>query len=137
MVDYVKEFEESFARVTAPALCDRFLSRFYQRFMATDETIKGMFGGTAMAHQQDMLRESLAEMVDFYLKRQSNPYLVTLARIHGVRGRNVEPAFYDDWMDSLAATVREIDPAASDSVELAWRIVMAPGIEFMKFYRAR
>jgi hemoglobin-like flavoprotein len=137
MVDYVVEFNRSFARVTEPARCERFFDRFYQRFMASDSQIAAKFARTDLARQKEMLRESLAQMVEFFLTHQSNPYIVTLARIHGVRGHDVAPEHYDLWLDCLVATVAEIDPAATDSVQLAWRIVMTPGIEFMKFYRTR
>lgn len=137
MVDYVVEFNASFARVTEPVRCERFFDRFYERFMAANEAVAAMFARTDLAHQKEMLRESLAQMVDFFLKHQSNPYLVTLARIHGVRGHGVLPAHYDLWLDCLVATVAELDPGTSDSVQLSWRIVMTPGIEFMKFYRDR
>ena len=137
MVDYIEEFTASFARVTEPGRCDRFLDAFYVRFFAADGVVAHKFRETDLAHQKEMLRESLAEMYDFFLKHKSNPYLVTLARIHGVRGHDITARLYDVWLDSLVATVLEVDPRANDSVALAWRIVMAPGIEFMKFYRAR
>ena len=137
MVDYIQEFDDSFARVTEPERCDRFLERFYRRFFAADELVAEKFRDTDLARQKEMLRESLAEMADFFLKHKSNPYLITLARIHGVRGREIPVRLFDLWLDTLVATVLECDPKATDSVALAWRIVMAPGIEFMKFYRDR
>lgn len=137
MVDYIQEFEASFARVTEPGRCDHFLDRFYQRFLAADDIVAEKFRGTDLVHQKEMLRESLAEMFDFFLKHSSNPYIITLSRVHGVRGRDIPPRLYDVWLEALVATVLECDPKASDNVVLAWRIVMAPGIEFMKFYRSR
>ena len=95
------------------------------------------FQGTDMVRQKEMLRESLAEMADFALKHESNPYILTLARIHGDRGHDIPSEMYDAWLDCVVDAVRETDPNATDAVALAWRIVMAPGIEFMKFYRAR
>jgi truncated hemoglobin YjbI len=137
VVDYVDEFKSSFARVTERARCERFFDRFYGRFIGADEEVAAKFRKTDLAHQKEMLRESIAEMVDFFLKHASNPYLVTLARIHGVRGHDIPVRLYDLWLDCLVATVKEVDPKATESVELAWRIVMTPGIEFMKFYRSR
>jgi truncated hemoglobin YjbI len=137
VIDYVNEFHASFARVTEPGRCEPFFDRFYERFVAADERVAAKFRNTEMAHQKEMLRESLAQMVDFFLKHQSNPYLVTLARIHGVRGHDIPVDLYDLWLDCLVATVKEIDPEVTDAVQLAWRIVMSPGIEFMKFYRSR
>ena len=137
MVDYIQQFQDSFARVTQQARGDRFLDSFYARFIAADEVVAKKFSGTDLPHQKEMLRGSLAEMYDFSLKHRSNPYLVTLARIHGGRGHDIPPRLYDLWLDCLVATVLEQDPEATDSVAAAWRIVLAPGIEFMKFYRLR
>lgn len=137
MVNYVLEFEQSFARVMEPGRRERFLERFYQRFFAADPEVAAKFGATDMSHQKQMLLESLAEMADFARRRESNPYIVTLARIHGERGRDIPVHLYDLWLDCLVDTVREVDPLASDNAALGWRIAMAAGIEFMKFYRAR
>jgi hemoglobin-like flavoprotein len=137
MVNYVLEFEHSFARVMEPGRSERFLEHFYQRFFASDPEVAERFGATDMSHQKQMLLESLAEMAEFARKRESNPYIVTLARIHGQRGRDIPIRLYDLWLDCLVDTVRAIDPLASDNAALAWRIAMTPGIEFMKFYRAR
>jgi hemoglobin-like flavoprotein len=137
VVNYVQEFERSFARINEPARASEFFDRFYQRFLAADPSVAEKFGGTDMGHQKQMLRESLAELAEFALTRESNPYIVTLARVHGVRGRNIPDRLYDLWLDCLVETVREVDPEANDNVALGWRIVMSPGIEFMKFYRTR
>ena len=137
MIDYIQEFNDSFARVTDPALGPRLFDAFYDRFIASDAAVAEKFRQTDLEHQKQMLRESLAEMRGFFLDPRSNPYIVTLARIHGARGHDVAPALFDRWCDCLVAAVLEVNPKATDNVELAWRIVMAPGIEFMKFYRSR
>jgi hemoglobin-like flavoprotein len=137
VVDYVVEFQASMARVTAPTLHERFLTRFYERFITADPLVRDKFKAVSMEHQKKMLAESLTEMSSFALAPKSNPYLLTLARVHWVRGHDIPPTFYVTWLDCLVATVAELDPKATASVELAWRIVMASGIEFMKFYRDR
>lgn len=137
MVDYIQEFHDSFTRVTDPGQGQRFFDVFYARFIAADEAVAEKFRATDLVHQKQMLRESLTEMREFFTSPKSNPYIVTLARIHGVRGHDITPHFFDRWLDCLVATVVEVDPHSNDNVALAWRIVMAPGIEFMKFYRSR
>ena len=137
MIDYVQEFRASFARVTAPELCQRFLDRFYERFFAADPLVAYKFRNADLSHQKEMLRASLAEIADFFVTHRSNPYLLTLARIHGVRGHDIPTRLFELWLDALVATVAEVDPDATENVALAWRLAMVPGIEFMKFYRAR
>ncbi len=108
--------------------------QFYERFIGSDPRIAKMFEETDMGHQMGMLRESLSELREFSTSLKSNNYIVTLARIHGVRGRNVRPEFYDAWLDALVDTVQEVDPDSGLQTELSWRLVLAPGIAFMKFY---
>jgi hemoglobin-like flavoprotein len=38
---------------------------------------------------------------------------------------------YDLWLDSLLATVREVDPAWNAEVEQAWESVMTVGIAYL------
>lgn len=137
MVDYMAEFRASLARVTTEELEDRFFSSFYDRFIGADESIAAMFSGTDMEHQKKMLRESLHELMDFSTSLKLNNYIVTLARIHGVRGRQVQPSSYDLWLDKLVESVSDIDPDSNTNVELAWRLVLSPGVTFMKFYYDR
>ena len=134
MVDYQIEFEASLSRILAPERSEAFFRRFYERFIGSDPHIAAMFEDTDMAHQVGMLKDSLAELREFSTSLKSNNYIVTLARIHGVRGRKVSPESYDMWLDALVDTVREVDSECDINAELSWRLVLAPGIAFMKFY---
>jgi hypothetical protein len=40
-------------------------------------------------------------------------------------------------METLIATLRRFDADCDDATELAWRLVMAPGIVYMKFHYER
>ena len=137
MVDYMATFKASFARVTGEELRSQFFDLFYERFIASEKEVAALFAETDMSRQKDMLRESLVELMEFCVTMESNPYIVTLARVHGVRGRNIPLHMFDLWLDSLVATVRRVDPGQNENVEAAWRVVLAPGIAFMKFYRDR
>lgn len=134
MVDYLAEFEASLARIHAPELAQTFYERFYERFISSDKRIEKMFAHTDMSHQVGMLRQSLSELKEFSTSLKSNNYIVTLARIHGIRGRQISPDSYDSWLNALVATIAEIDPECDLQTQLAWRLVLSPGIEFMKFY---
>jgi len=134
VVDYLAKFESSLSRVSSLELSQQFFSRFYERFIASDSRIAAMFAATDMAHQVEMLRESLAELKEFSTSLKSNNYIVTLARIHGIRGRKISPESYDSWLNALVDTVNEVDPECDLQTQLAWRLVLAPGIAFMKFY---
>ena len=137
MSNFVEIFNDSFERLMKEDRRQAFIGGFYDRFMASNPQVAEKFSATDMAHQKKMLAESLAEMREFFLKPEDNPYLVTLARIHGVRGRQIAGELYDAWLDSLVAAVEEHDPDFIPYVELAWRVVMAPGIAFMRFFYDR
>ena len=137
MMDYRALFNASLARVTDATREAAFFDDFYRRFVAADPAIEAKFRDTDFAKQKQMLRESFQEMNHFCGSLQSNTYIITLARIHGSRGRDIPVHMFDIWLECLVATVKELDPEYTDSVELAWRIIMTPGIQFMKFYRDR
>lgn len=137
MIDYLARFDASMARCTARNRGADFIEGFYQRFMAADPAIAEKFSATDFARQREMLRESLTEMRAFYTEHTRTPYLAALGKIHGRAGRDIEPRLYDLWLDSLCATVAEHDVDHDDDTGVAWRIVLAPGIAFMKAcYRA-
>lgn len=137
MANFVEEFNKSRARVTEGDRGEQFFTRFYERFIGSDPEVAAKFAKTEMSHQRRMLRESFEHMLGFFTEPVDNPYIVTLARIHGTRGHNISPRLYELWLDSLVATVAELDPEHNTYVELAWRVVMAPGISFMCFFYDR
>ena len=91
VLNYATLFKVSFARATDGDLRDRFFSRFYERFMGSSSEVAALFRETDLKQQEEMLAGSLSEMMDFFVTHESNPYIVTLARIHGVRGSS-DPA---------------------------------------------
>ena len=80
-----------------------------------------------------MLAQSLHEMVDFATSRVASDRLGRVADRHSRRQRDIPPELYEVWLDSLIRTVREMDPLFCEEIELAWRVVLAPGIAYMKF----
>ena len=132
MPNYKEIFEASFARISASNLEQEFLATFYARFLLTDKDVAAMFAKTDMDHQFNMLRESFHRLVDFSITQEKNDYIVRLAKVHGSSGHKVIPRFYDNWLDALMEAIHEVDPEATAEVETAWRVVLAPGIAFMR-----
>jgi hemoglobin-like flavoprotein len=58
-------------------------------------------------------------------------HLGELAERHSSRDLNIGAEFYDYWLDSLLATVKEFDPEYAPEVEDAWERVMGVGIRFL------
>lgn len=134
MKDYRALFAASYGRlVDDPDEYRDFLSRFYENFLAASPEAAAHFEGTDMVRQRRMLARSLAEVVEFSETGVASEYLRQVARRHSRDERNVKPALYARWLESLIATAREFQPEFDDETELAWRVVLAPGISYMQF----
>jgi hemoglobin-like flavoprotein len=132
--NYLRFFLDSFYRVSGEPEDQRdFLSRFYEIFLAESPEIRVRFDNNDMERQREMLAQSLHEMVDFATSRVASDRLGRVADRHSRRQRDIPPELYEVWLDSLIRTVREMDPLFCEEIELAWRVVLAPGIAYMKF----
>ena len=134
MKNYLRFFLDSLYRVSGEPEDQRdFLSRFYEIFLAESPEIRARFDNTDMERQREMLAQSLHEMVDFATSRVASDRLGRVADRHSRRQRDIPPELYEVWLDSLIRTVREMDPLFCEEIELAWRVVLAPGIAYMTF----
>lgn len=130
-LDFTRLLNDSYER-----LLDKnhqaFIDRFYQHFIAASPAVARAFAKTDMAHQTDMLHLSLLQMMAFAADRQASPYLTRIALQHAnlAIGREL----YDLWLQCLLKTVQELDERYDATVELAWRVTLAPGLEFMRAY---
>lgn len=86
-----------------------------------------------METQKEMLRQSLACLLELFVTKNIPSRLTAIAEKHDRRHADVPPRLYDSWLTCLLETVREFDPEFDDTVELAWRLVCAPGIAYMAF----
>lgn len=131
MSNYVDCFEASLSRVVTRQ--SKFFDLFYELFIAANDEVRAKFEGVDLDRQKRVLRESLRELLVFFVNHEITPYLERLARTHSVDGRGIRPELYTLWLEALIETARRTDPQFTDGVELSWRMVLAPGIELMKF----
>lgn len=124
--------EESYRRCQSEA----FFQAFYRRLLDTDERTRAKFAHTDFDRQNRLLAHGIGLL--FIFARRQNPVL--LARIadrHAAHDLDIPPGLYPHFEESLVATAREHDPEWTPEVEGAWRVAIAPGMEFMKGrYRA-
>ncbi|WP_166264622.1 globin [Marinobacter caseinilyticus] len=127
-------FDASYDRVlnAEPDHVD-FFEAFYQRFLGSSPQVSVLFRHTDMARQRSMLKKSFYSLIAFYASGAVDNVLRKIAYLHSERELNIQPYLYDLWLESLISTVRDYDPAFDDEVELAWRLVLSPGITYMKF----
>ncbi len=131
-------YDNSYERVVDIEINGKdFFTRFYDIFLASSEDIRQKFIHTNMEKQRTMLKKSFYHLLIFYGSNQANHYIEDIAKSHDKAHANIPPRFYDLWLDALIETVKEFDPEFSDDIELAWRLVLSPGITYMKFFYDR
>lgn len=113
---------------------DQFFVRFYEHFIAKSPEIARAFENTDMERQVQMLEKSIVYLVNYYATDNVNDFMRRIAVRHSRKDLNITPELYDLWLEALVETVRECDSLCTDDTVEAWRIVLAPGISFMKSY---
>ncbi len=109
-----------------------FFSVFYENFIASSPVAKEKFKDTDLFFQKKMLRDSLIHIAKFSVYKKATAFIQKLAEKHSKDDLDVVPQLYDVWLSSLIDAVREYDSEFDQEVEVAWRIRLAPGIEYMK-----
>ena len=131
-------FDHSLARVLDRDLQGRsFFEAFYDAFVSTSPEVAEKFRHTDMARQQVMLKKSFYHLLSFYASSNADYYLDKVAISHNRSHYNIRPELYDLWLETLIATLWRFDDRCDDATELAWRLVMTPGIVYMKFHYER
>ena len=110
-----------------------FFDCFYDHFIGSSPDIAQAFQHTDMNHQKKMLKKSFYSLFTFYATNCADDYLETIANRHSGREHGIKPELYDLWLETLIETVRAFDPEFNDDIELSWRLVLSPGITYMKF----
>ena len=110
-----------------------FLDRFYERFLRSSPKVREKFVGTDFIRQKRMLQASLQLLLVAAQDegKRPTPYLDDVAARHSASQMAIGAELYDLWLDSLLATVREVDPAWNAEVEQAWESVMTVGIAYL------
>jgi len=129
-----KVFKESLARISGKKIDGQsFLDYFYSIFIDSSDTIKKKFEKTDLELQTKMLRKSISELVHFYISKKVSSDLYCIGQSHNRDNLNITHEMYDLWLKKLTQAVAKFDEEFSPQVELAWHIILAPGIAFMKY----
>lgn len=127
-------YDDSYERVLMRSIEGKdFFEVFYENFLASSSRVRLKFTDTNMQKQRQMLKKSFYHLLIFYGSNQTDNYLERVAQYHNKQNLDIKPEYYDLWMDNLVKTLRSFDPQCDDNIELAWRLVFAPGITYMKF----
>lgn len=126
----LEQFEDSLRRCNADP---DFLDRFYERFLRSSPKVREKFLGTDFIRQKRMLQASLQLLLVAAQDdgKRAMPYLDEVAARHSASQMAIGAELYDLWLDSLLATVKEVDASWSPTVERAWESVMTVGIAYL------
>jgi hemoglobin-like flavoprotein len=130
-IDFVQIFNDSYSRTSQES---SFFDDFYALFLSMDPDIEARLANTDMRKQKKMIRLSLIYMVNFFVQKKSSDDIERLAKLHNKNNMDVPPELYPLWLSALLEAVKKHDPYYDDQTELSWRIILARGIEYMKFY---
>ena len=124
-----QEVRESFARCEAAG---DFAETFYATFMQSSPAIAPFFAQTDFGRQRQLLRDSVYLMVTHDVSDPDMRALLDkLGNLHSRAGRNIAPKLYEIWLDSICATVKELDPEWSQSLEDHWRVRLRAGMQII------
>ena len=134
MTRYDQVFAESYRRVLGEGSYNPdFISEFYRIFFSKSQAVADKFANTDMNVQKTMLHDSLDILVEFYKSGIITKGLERLGKIHGKQQHDIPKDLYSLWLDSLVEALYQISPEFTKEEELAWRLVMAPGIAYIQF----
>jgi len=130
MIDFNVDFNYSYAAVMKEK-SKRFIDLFYTIFLDKSPKIKEAFKETHIENQKKMLAESIVHLVNFYSTKTASEFMQSLAVMHRDQLK-ISPDIYDLWLEALLEAVEGTDEECTEFKLLAWRITLAPGMEFMK-----
>jgi truncated hemoglobin YjbI len=131
--NYRKLFNNSFQRAIAPD-SNRFYKRFYESLISSDPQLASIFSNTDIERQIEMLKQSMTYVMSFSATLEPTAEMENLARMHGSGKLDIPVKYFEIWLDCMLVTVEEFDPKFDGYIETSWRVMMAPGIAYMKSF---
>lgn len=133
-MNYEEIFDHSYERIKNQKVDGKtFFAAFYDNFTALSPEIAEHFQNVDMKKQIRMMEKSFYSLFIFYATQNANDYLEATARRHSQGDLDISLNLFDTWMDAIIATVKQFDPRYTSEIGLSWRIVLSPGITYMKY----
>ena len=133
-MNYEEIFDHSYERVKTTTVNGKsFFDAFYGNFLALSPEATEYFKNVDMKKQIRMMEKSFYSLFIFYATQNANDYLEATAKQHSNSDLGISLNLFDTWMDAIINTVKEFDPRYTNEIGLSWRIVLAPGMTYMKY----
>ncbi len=131
--NYRQLFNNSFQRAIAPD-SNKFYGRFYEILIAADPQIAELFTKIDIDRQIVMLKQSMTLVISFSATLKPSSEMKKMAKLHGKDKLNIPAGYYDIWLNCMIETLEEFDPKFDEYIETSWRVMMAPGIAYLKTF---
>lgn len=116
------EVIESYKRASTEP---RFLDRFYELFIESDEAVAPFFAATDMVQQKFLLSRSLAVLLQHASGVEgARASMDKWAKRHGPADLNIPERLYKCWLNSLIQAITECDKKFTRGLEGKWRDVL-------------
>ncbi len=111
----------------------QFFPMFYQDFFIRCPEARQRFAQTDFERQHKLLRHAINLLLIFPAQpKEDRTLLDRIAERHSRKDLNINPVLYDPFVESLIQTIARFDPEFTESLELAWRATVAPGVAYMQ-----
>jgi len=111
---------------------EAFIPTFYERFLNASEEIKEKFRFTDFEKQNKMLARSLEICAGATAgEAKALAEIAERATTHDRFHLNIEPRFYDIWLETVIATAGDFDDHWNDTFEGAWRTILGHVVQHM------
>jgi len=123
------DIQRSFKRCEATG---DFADTFYGIFLNTSPEVASMFSATDFEKQRKLLRGTVLIMVNRDISEpKAAEALERIGHSHSKTKLDIRPELYELWLDSLCATVMQLDPDWTEELEQDWRVQMRPGVSLI------
>ena len=138
-IHYPETFNDSYERIFSyenrlNGRDDEFFDLFLELLYSKSSKITEAFNHLELREQKKLLKALLICLISVEGTKSVFPAVEHVAETYASIVDNVSAELYDHWLDSLVETVSVFDQSFNDDTEVAWRMALAPGITFMKYY---
>ena len=98
---------------------------------SSPEVAQKMIHGDLEAFRATLML-SIDHLARYYISSEPSAILQGAARRQSRGERNIEPHLYEFFLQALLQTVQRYDAKYDEEVGQAWKVVLRPGLEYMK-----
>jgi len=126
----VDEVKRSWGRALGNA---DLMKDFYHEVIDSHPIIAKLFARTNPSQQQEVLKQSLSMAILFPQNNLIAQHAMARVRNSHCRDNlNIQPEFYDSWLNALLRVISKSDPEFNSPLEQKWREVLGCTIRYIR-----